>query len=599
MQGFILISYNNIMQKKWLLTKTNKDFLDYMSQKVNVSPITAQVLINRDIKTPEQAFAFFDCNINSLSNPKELSGIEPAVKRIESAIKAREKILIHGDYDCDGVTATVIMVEVIKKLGGENVSYFIPSRFDTGYGFHPSAVDKAAKGGVTLIITVDCGITAFDAVNRARELNIDIIITDHHEPELQDINKFDQAAYSLPNAYCIINPKVAGRHPIIEGSSQNLRAASSLSGAGVALLLGIELFSGDWKQIYDIIEIAALGTIADVVPLTLDNRIIVKEGLKRIGRSSRPGITQLMEISGVGDKGNYRSKTETFSFSIIPRINAAGRMGDANSVVKLLTTNSHDEAKGLAIWLNDLNIKRQRVESDVLEAAIDVYSHLEGADRDRAIIIADEDWHEGVLGIVASKIVDRYDMPAFVLNIKDGIAKGSGRSIPNLDILKCLKHCSEYLMQFGGHKQAAGLKLKASDIGRFRDCLNEYIDNTFEVDELVTTLNIDYNVGFKEINLELMSEFSRMQPFGYSNPEPLLGARRLRPSNLQIVGRNHLKMRLAQNGTSVDAIGFGLGDNLKWIKDGVIDAVFTPTINEWNGTKTVQLNIKDLRPSNS
>ncbi|MBF0472173.1 MAG: single-stranded-DNA-specific exonuclease RecJ [Nitrospirae bacterium] len=570
------------MQKKWLLNKTNKDFLDYMSRETNVSSITAQVLINRDIKTPDAAFAFFDSGINSLSDPFELAGIEKAVLRIQKAIRNREKILIHGDYDCDGITATVIMYEIIKNLGGGDiVEYFIPSRFDTGYGFHQSAVTIAHQKGITLIITVDCGITAYDAVNRARELNIDIIITDHHEPNRDENNNLYTP--KLPDAYCIINPKIN-----LNGSNN-----SPLSGAGVALMLGLALNSGNLEKIEDLIEIAMLGTIADVVPLTFDNRIIVKEGLKRISKSQRPGIIELIEISSLNSP-NF--KTDMFSFTIIPRINAAGRMGDANSVVKLLTTNSHDEAKRLAIWLNDLNIERQKIESEVLESAI---SQLKTISIGKAIIIADEDWHEGVLGIVASKMVDRYDMPAFVLNIKDGIAKGSARSIPNFDILKCLKHCSNHLIQYGGHKQAAGLKLEAIHIKAFTDCVNEYIVNISKESDLITTLNIDYNVTLKEINHELMSEFSRLEPFGYSNPEPLLGAKGLVPSNLRVVGRNHLKMRLAHNGSVIDTIGFDLGESISWINSvKSIDAVFTPTINEWNGNRTVQLNIKDLRPSN-
>jgi single-stranded-DNA-specific exonuclease len=570
------------MQKKWLLNKTNKDFLDYMSREANVSSITAQILINRDIKTPDAAFAFFSSDINSLSDPMELTGIKSAVIRIQMAIKNRERILIHGDYDCDGITATVIMFEVIKRLGGDDiVEYFIPSRFDTGYGFHPSAVEIAAQKRITLIITVDCGISAFEAVNRARDLNIDVIVTDHHEPD-----RGDNLTPELPKAYCIINPKL---------NDPNLthQRNSSLSGAGVALMLGLALNSGEIEKMYDLIDIATLGTIADVVPLTLDNRIIVREGLKRIGRSVRPGIIELIDISALTSP-NFKS--EMFSFTLIPRINAAGRMGDANLVVKLLTTDSVEEAKELAFWLNGLNIERQRIESEVFVSAI---AQLEGMNVGRAVIIADEDWHEGVLGIVASKLVDRYEMPAFVLNIKDGIAKGSARSIPKFDILKCLKHCSEHLIQFGGHKQAAGLKLEAKNIQRFTQCVNQYIIDISKEGDLITTLNIDYNVTLKEINNQLMSEFSRLEPFGYSNPEPLLGAKGLVPSNLRIVGRNHLKMRLTHEGSVIETIGFDLGENISWINTvKTIDAVFTPTINEWNGTRTVQLNIKDLRPSN-
>ena len=572
------------MQKKWLLNKTNKDFLDYMSNAINVSLITAQVLINRDIKTPQAANLFFDSDIKLLSDPKELAGIEVAAKRIHSAIKNREKILIHGDYDCDGITATAIMFEVINKLGGGDiVEYFIPSRFETGYGFHHSAVDLAADKGITLIITVDCGITAFEAINRARELNIDVIVTDHHEPKREACDDLlNESLPQLPDAYCIINPK-------LNDTSLN---SSVLSGAGVALMLGLELFSGDLSQIDDLLDIATLGTIADVVPLTLDNRIIVKEGLKRIGKSKRLGIIELINVSEIG---NREFKTELLSFTLIPRINAAGRMDDANIVVRLLTTDSLDEAKSLATLLNDLNMERQSIEGEVLESAIIMLNDMK---LEKAIIIANEDWHEGVIGIVASKLVDRYNMPAFVLNISEGIAKGSARSIPNFDIHKCLKHCSKHLIQFGGHKQAAGLKLYEKDITQFIKCVNDYMTNTNDCH--TTTLNIDYNVVLKEINYNLVAELSMLEPFGYSNPEPLLGAKGLIASNISIVGRNHLKMRLAHNGNFINTIGFNLGDCLSWINTvNKVDAVFTPTINEWNGTRSVQLNIKDLRPNNN
>ncbi|MBF0321142.1 MAG: single-stranded-DNA-specific exonuclease RecJ, partial [Nitrospirae bacterium] len=455
------------IEKRWLVKRTNKDFLEYFARELEMSPIAAQVLINRDIRTPDKARDFLLSTIDSIGDPFALSGMEIAANEIRGAVASSKKIFVSGDYDADGTTAAAILVETLRGMGA-SVECFIPSRFRQGYGFHVQAVERARELGCPLIVTVDCGISSFEAVEAARQYGIGVIITDHHEPYVDgDGNQL------LPKALSIVNPKIEG------GNS----AFPNLTGAGIALMLSHALVG---RMERGLLDMAAIGTIADVAPLTGENRLIVKDGLKVLRDTRRLGLRALMKISGINGR---TPEPDMLSYMMIPKINAAGRMDDATKVVQLLLTNDYEEAHTLAEYLTRLNQERQKVEEEVLKGAL---VNLEAAKpQGRVIVVSNENWHEGVLGIVASKIVDRYNLPAIVFTIKDGIARGSARSIPAVDICRAIASCTQHIIQFGGHKQAAGVKLKAANIPDFERAVNGFVEGEFKDVDLSPTLTID------------------------------------------------------------------------------------------------------------
>ncbi|MCL5063289.1 MAG: single-stranded-DNA-specific exonuclease RecJ [Nitrospiraceae bacterium] len=572
----------NSTECKWLVNRTNPEYVDYISRVATVSPAFAQVLINRGIKTPEQLDSFLNSDINKLSDPFELPCIKIAIDRIREAKRQGERVLVHGDYDADGVTATAIMVEGLRKIGLD-VHYFIPNRMSHGYGFGSAGIEKAKEVDAKLIITVDCGITSFDAVSEANSLGIDVIITDHHEP-LQHSNT-PALQFQLPEAFAIVNPK------LLTHNSQ----LSILSGAGVAFKLIHGLFENNIDDVYELFDLAAIGTAADVVPVVGDNRVILKEGIKLIQSGERAGIRALKDASGI--RPDF-FKTSFLYYTIIPRINAAGRMSDATDVVRLLTTKSEAEAEELSKWLNELNSKRQEIEGSVYDDAIEMLNLM--GNSHGAIVLASEGWHHGVVGIVASRIAEQYYRPTFILSIENGVAKGSARSIPSFDIHCGLTLCKDILKRFGGHKQAAGLSLSLEDIERFRLRISEVVNNALSDNDFIPALHIDAVVNISDISIGLIDELARLEPFGCGNEEPLFGAKGLEAIKPRVVGNNHLKMHLKQNGRRIDSIGFDFGGLLDSIEDNpLIDAAFLPIINEWDGGRYLQLNLKAIRPNQS
>ncbi len=586
---------------RWIANKTNPEYVDYISRIASVSPAFAQVLINRGIKTPEQLNSFLNPDIVKLSDPFELPDIKTALKRIREAKKQGQRILVHGDYDADGITATAILVKGLKKIGID-VHYFIPNRMTHGYGFGSVGIEKAKEIGAKLIITVDCGITSFDAVSAANSLGIDVIITDHHESltaedkrirDSEDKNFLTSqplnlsTSFQLPEALATVNPK------LITHNSE----LSNLCGAGIAFMLIYALFDLNIDDVYEFFDLAAIGTSADVVPVIGDNRIILKEGIKLIQSDNRIGIKALKNVAGI--RPDF-FKTSFLYYIINPRINAAGRIADANDVVRLLTTNSETEAEDLAKWLNGLNAKRQEIELCVYNEAKEMLNNYKSTwDNSKgAIVLASEGWHIGVVGIVASRIAEEYYMPTFIFSIENGVAKGSARSIPAFDVYDGLTRCKDILKRFGGHKQAAGLSLLSSDIECFRNMISAIIITAATDSDLEAVLNIDAAINIANINFELINEISRLEPFGCGNDEPLFGSKGLEVIQPRIVGNNHLKMYLKQNGSRMDSIGFDFGGLLESIEDNpLIDAAFLPAINEWDGGKCLQLKLKAIRPA--
>ncbi|MCE5194868.1 MAG: single-stranded-DNA-specific exonuclease RecJ [Nitrospiraceae bacterium] len=565
------------MHRKWLVKRTNPEYISYISKTASISPALAKILVNRGIKTVEKIKSFIAPSFSALSNPFDFAGLETAVQRIKSAISSKEKILIHGDYDADGLTATAIMVHVINALGGD-VHYFIPNRIQHGYGFNLASIDLAKKMGITLIITVDCGITAFDTASYAKKQRIEVIITDHHEPSDKNI---------LPEAAAVINPKYSA-----PGSD-----SANLSGAGIAFKVAQALDSVFQTEFSSkLLDLAAIGTMADVVPIIGENRIIVKEGLKLIDQGHRTGISALKSIAGI-DKREISAGL--LAFTLIPRINAAGRIGDAADVVRLLTSDIADEVSGLSSWLDKLNSERQKLDADVYQQALSIVNEKKIGN---VIVLSGEGWHQGVLGIVASRLADEFSRPVFVFAVKDGIAKGSARSIPCFDICSGLAECKDLLLSFGGHKQAAGIKLSAENLEAFEKAMHDLVNKSVSESDLEPLLEIDADVMLSEVNHNLLKELDILQPFGYGNPEPVLGAKKLEVVNPRIVGSNHLKMKLKQGSQSIDAVGFDMGklNGLLSNEDSLpqyVDAVFTPALNEWNGGRYVQLILKAFRPS--
>ncbi len=579
------------MHRCWFVNRTNPEYIAYVSKTASVSPALAQILITRGIKTPGEINTFLNPHISHLSDPFDIQGMGIAVDRIIAASKSGERILVHGDYDVDGLSATAIVLKALKMLGIDS-HYFIPNRMEHGYGFSPSSVKKAKQAGATLIITVDCGITSSETAALCKKEGIDVIITDHHEP-LRSQNEnppsppFDKGGrggFLLPDAITIINPKI----------SNHKSSISNLSGAGIAFKLAqaLSTIHDSRFTIHDFIDLAALGTMADSVPLTGENRFIVKEGLKLIKNGTRPGLNALKKVSGIEER---ILKPGLLLFTIIPRINAAGRVSDSADVVKLLLTDSEDEATEISLWLDKHNSERQKIEGEVYQEAI---CKLNSKGIGPAIVLASEGWHLGVIGIVASRIAETFYRPTFVISIGGLIAKGSARSIPSFNIYKALTGCREFLTGFGGHKQAAGLELKVDDILSFEKCINRIANETLTEKDFISSIEIDADVDFSDINFNLTKEIGMLEPFGSGNPEPLLGSKKLEVLYPKIVGNNHLRMKLRQRNQSLDAIGFDMAVFFDRLEAATtVDAVFTPFVNEWEGVRCLQLNLKAFRPS--
>lgn len=587
----LLLGTKFAVHRKWLVNRTNSEYIEYLSKITSLSPVMAQILINRGIKTPHDIYDFLDPRISNLADPFELTGLKTAVERIKEALKRSEKVLVHGDYDADGLSATATMAYTLKELGLD-VSYFIPNRITHGYGFNLAGVEKAKELGAKLIITVDCGITSFETVALSKREGIDVIITDHHEPltsQQSSVTSYKAEAgrkeFILPDAVAIINPKLLS-------SDSRL---STLSGAGVAFkcvqALDI-MYNSSCEMSNALLDLAAIGTIADVIPITGENRIIVKEGLKLIEDGVRPGVRALKKISGIDGR---EMKSGLLPFTVIPRINAAGRASDASNVVRLLLTDSDEEATDIASWLDGLNSERQRIEEEVYQEAL---FKLNNKGISSAIVLSSEGWHPGIIGIVASRIADAFYRPTLVISTEGNNAMGSARSIPPFDIYEGLTGCREFLTRFGGHKQAAGFRLNSENIPSLEERINRIVEETLTGSDFIPSLEIDADVNLSHINFNLIKELKLLEPLGFGNPEPLLGSKGLEVHYPKVVGNNHLKMRLRQKSQSLDAIGFDMGvffDRLE--VSTTIDAVFTPFINEWEGGRFLQLNLKAFRPS--
>jgi single-stranded-DNA-specific exonuclease len=559
------------MHRNWLVSKTNPEFLNHLSSTVKISPVLAQVLVNRGMKDALSIRDFLYPSLNNIHDPFLMPDMRKAVDRIRAAIDRKERVFIHGDYDADGVTSTALLVSAFRRLGLQT-NYHIPHRLTEGYGLNLSGIEKAGEWNADLIITVDCGISSASAIAAAREKGIDVIVTDHHEPP-----------EVLPDAIAVVDAHRAdSQYPF-----------KYLAGVGVAFKL-IQAIVQDTRNkdidLEELLDLVALGTIADSVPLVEENRILVTYGLKRINDNlSGTGIEALKEVSGV----NGSSPAKSLSFSLIPRINAAGRLDDGGVVVELFLTENEGKAKEIAAHLRDQNRKRQQIESEVLKEALEM---INPDDPGSAIVLSSPEWHPGVIGIVASRLVDRFYRPVFLFSEKESTAKGSARGIPQFHLYRAIDECGDLLTGYGGHRQAAGLSLDMNNMSAFRERMNQIAEKKLSAEDMVPVLEIDAAVKLSDISFNLIHELSVLEPYGESNRQPLLGAKDIEVVSHKIVGNNHLKMKVRQENASADTIGFSMGDQLELLEaPSSLDIAFVPSINEWNGGKYLQLQLKAIR----
>lgn len=564
-----------MQEKLWIYQDSENEMVKSVCAKTGISPLLAKVLVSRGMTDGERILKFLNPTLLDLHNPFLLEDMDKAVERICHAISGKEKMVIYGDYDVDGVTSTSTLYNFLKKQNAD-IDFYIPDRLDEGYGLSMGAMDKVIQMGPSLIITVDCGITAFDEITYVRRRNIDVIITDHHE-----------CRDELPQASAVINPcRHDCRYPF-----------KALAGVGVVFklihALCITLKLGD--EFYDYLDLAALGTVADVVPLTDENRVIVKYGIEKMERTSNPGLKAIVNCAGLNEKP---INSWGIGFAIAPRINAAGRLGDAARAVKLFTTADEQEAKVIAQELDDENKSRQDLEAEILAQVLHKIETEIDLEKEKVIVVASEGWHHGIIGIVASRIIDKYYRPCILLCIEEGVGKGSGRSIEGFNLYNALVYCESLLEKYGGHELAAGISLKEEHIPAFRKMINCYADDVLHDEVLVPKLRVDIKLCPEDVSISNVRGLELLTPFGTGNPSPVFVYENIMVEEIRTVGENkHLKLMLCDKKLHLDAIGFHMGDRVGSLDRGdVLDIAGSLEVNVWNSIQKVQINLKDLRP---
>ena len=580
---------------KWILAEHDAGAVSRLSDQAGIHPLIARLMMARGISDPVAALSFLSSDLTSLSNPQIFRGMDTAVARIHSALSSRQKIVVFGDYDVDGVTGAAVLFLMLRELGADVDSY-IPDRMTEGYGLNAGALSKIKDTGARLVITVDCGISALKEAEAARSLELDLIVTDHHESAAVQGNGPGPDREKLPDALAVIHPKY-----LLPDTPDALReSVGCLTGVGVAFKLAQAMLDApaDDVRLRKYLDLVTLGTVADMGRITGENRVLVRHGLDILSSdpaSLRPGIAALKQVACLNGK---RVNVGNVGFNLAPRINASGRLEKADTAFRLMITESTEEAERLAFQLDTVNRERQALEEGIWGTARELCLQADLANTG-AFILSSEDWHPGVIGIVASRIVDEFYRPAALISVKDGVGKGSARSIPGFDLYQGLSTCSDLLMGFGGHKYAAGLSVAAERIPELRERLSAAVLEQFGTSGIVRTITIDSPVTFDELSFDLMRDIERMAPFGQGNPEPRFGAKGLQVQSIRSVGNNkHLKLRLRQqNGRFFDAIAYNKGSSIgNWLRCGDrVAVVFTPRINTWNGMTNIELDIKDIK----
>ncbi|CRK84264.1 single-stranded-DNA-specific exonuclease RecJ [Neobacillus massiliamazoniensis] len=555
---------------RWIVRESNQEIVKTLVNELNITPLVASLLVNRGLNTVDSA-RYFLFGKEQFHDPFLLNGMDVAVERIREAIEKNEPILIFGDYDADGVSSTSTLMITLRDLGA-NVGFYIPNRFTEGYGPNEDAFRHAAENGIKLIITVDTGIAALHEAAIAKELGMDLIITDHHEP-----------GPVLPEALAIIHPKLPeSKYPFRD-----------LAGVGVAFKLAHALYGELPEHLF---EIAVIGTIADLVSLKGENRLIVKKGLEKLKITTNKGLRAIFKLA---DVDLMSISEETIGFSLAPRINAVGRLEDADLAVQLILTEDHEEAQILAEEMESLNKERQAIVNSITAEAIEEVETNYPIETNKVLVIGKEGWNAGVIGIVASRLVEKYFRPTIVLSFDQakGLAKGSARSIAGFDLFKNLSTCRDILPHFGGHPMAAGMTLKLEDVSELRTRLNDLAGEEISDEDFIPVTMLDGEFRLEDINLTALDEMNLLAPFGMDNPKPKVLINNVDIANMKKIGsdQNHLKVLLKENGANLDGVGFGLGTLCDHISPASkISLIGELSINEWNNIRKPQIFIHDL-----
>jgi len=568
-----------VRQRRWTLAQPEGGRIAELARSCTIPPLLAGLLLNRGIRDAEEARRFLNPNLSDLHDPYLLEDMEAAVQRLLTALAERQKICIYGDYDADGLTSVAVLSGFLQQLGAD-CFYHIPHRIEEGYGLSAEGIRAAAGRGARVIVTADCGISAFEEAVLCAELGIDLIITDHHTPSSE-----------IPRALAVINPLRNGdRFP-----------CKALAGVGVVFNLVVALrmrlrenglfLAIPEPNLRECLDLVALGTVADIVPLVDENRILVSYGLRELTSASRVGIRELKKVSGIPGEVDCAA----VGFRLAPRLNAAGRLDDAALGAELLLTADGRKAASLAGMLDASNEERQGLEREMLDDAVRMVEDDPSMAERRTIVLASDAWHPGVIGIVASRMVERYHRPAILISLQDGNGKGSGRSIPGLHLHEALKECSAHLLRFGGHKYAAGLSIDESLLGEFSDRFEEIASSLLSPLDLVPEIRIDAELGANDANLETVALLESLGPFGVGNPRPVFSMRRLQVLQTSLMKERHVRMRLGAGGTVFEAIGFGLAGRVPAADH--VDIAFSMDCNQWNGRRSLRLMLKDVRAS--
>ncbi len=574
---------------KWIYNSVDKNLIEETAYKHNMPKPVAELMLKKGISSPDDIENFFNGSLKSLRNPFEISDMEKAAERIAKAVMNHERICIYGDYDVDGITATALLYIFLMQCGA-NVSYYIPNRLEEGYGLNKEAVKEIAARKTNLIITVDCGISAVQEVLEASIHGMDIIITDHHQPSKE-----------LPvAAYAIINPM----------REDDTYPNKTLAGVGVAfktvmalrfVLKKYDFFKQEVPNIRNLLDIVTLGTIADVMPLVDENRIFVRHGLELMsGENVRIGIDELKKtVENLS--ASKKMKTSNIGFQLAPRINAMGRMASSEKSFKLLVTQNRSEAKQLALELDNENKYRQMIERDILQQTYDLIEKNQYAELQSGLVIASDNWHPGVIGIVASRVVDKYFKPTVILTEDNGVYKGSARSIPGFHLYDGLSSLSDILISFGGHKYAAGVKLEKKNLEEFRNRFNEVVKTSLKEEDFIPEIYIDAEIDSKDITTEVMQWLEKLEPYGQGNKEPVFFMKKVFKYQIEtFVGKNfnHLKCVFEKNGLIFEAIGYNMKEYKSLMAENdKFDILFSLVHNTWKNTKVIQLNLKDIKKS--
>ncbi|MBN1794724.1 MAG: single-stranded-DNA-specific exonuclease RecJ [Candidatus Omnitrophica bacterium] len=561
------------MKKIWNVKEDSSPLAHTIAHTLGVSDILGQLLINRGIGDVIEAEQFLSPSLSHLHNPHLLNDIDQACELIQAAISRRENVLVWGDYDVDGVSSCALLITGLNRAGAR-VSFHIPRRVEDGYGLNEDCVAVARQHNARLFISVDCGITSHREVAQLKEAGIKVIITDHHRP-----------AETLPLADAVVDPWR-------KDSSYPFR---DLAGVGVAFKLIQAFFDEDAELLREFLDLVALGTVCDVVPLVGENRILVSEGLKVINSAPRTGIRALARVGGIASK---RITTTHIGFILGPRINASGRIGSADESCRLLLTDNPDEAARLSTKLDRINRSRQQVGNRILKEALTQIEDKTNFKHEKVIVIYDEGWHPGVIGIVASRIAERFFRPTIIVSTQGQSGKGSGRSIPNFHLFEALERCSEHLVEYGGHKHAVGLTIAKENLREFRQAINRVATEMITVDDLVPKIDVDLVVSLSDVTTDLIMECEKLSPFGVQNPQPLFLIPRLslkRPT--RSLGANGVALWVTDGRHYVEALDFS-GEVVRAFDfDGAghFDILGYPSLNEWGGTTSITVKLKDMR----